>query len=623
LKVGVDDLVIKDLEARQRFIGACVGLQVSNMAVEAIPVLQNHYDCIKEENVDLPDPNSAVLSKEISVTALSEDDKVQLYVEVVDPSTHREKSYHARDCPYFSCIVPFSGDCKLDESDVDQKCVVSNWLGAVWCSPMISLISTAKTDAASFNKLKSVLRLFLSRVKGTRWVDRTQVCVPVAATVSALRGFFGIMCHVPCAGGCTRDDVDFICPASRGSAAAIISEIPVAGRILMTQVKDCWQDEVQSFHVARVKDLEYSPALDLATQCLDDLVASYQSKQTDVSGLVKKVNSILQEFLQLLPKLEGQRPLWHEDFLPVFVRVARAVTAVKRDYSVLPDGIEGALQKLAAVVKGIRSKKAFPSELQVTLNAMVQSNVHAGAVATIKEAAAKYVELPSYEHMLDMGKKLSGQPSLPPDASKCLEDAFVVMVKLLREGLELGFEVCEARTTFLKACEGRFGDANDNEKYRTMWLSIFMEMTNVHKAEVEMAASSDLEANLRDASIRDVSTKLRALGDALTSGAQQAQENPQQNVCYTGFMKSYGAWREGITKNLQDNVTEMVKDHCKTMNSTVHKLRQICRGAAGGKNWYDAADMTGGKTWLENYKSLLFPLKKAQAQTLLDALEKA
>ena len=55
-------------------------------------------------------------------------------------------------------------------------------------------------------------------------------------------------------------------------------EIPGAGRILMTQVKDVLQDEVQRFHVARVKDEEYAPALDFATRSLFELVTDTETR---------------------------------------------------------------------------------------------------------------------------------------------------------------------------------------------------------------------------------------------------------------------------------------------------------------------------------------------------------
>ena len=587
------------------------------MAIEGIPQLQKFYDTITEENTELPDPNCAVFGKKFGIVAIS-DGKTTLWVEVVDPAMHRELKFHARDRPYFSCLQPFSGDCKLAD-DADHKCVVHNWLGTVWCSPMISLISTAKDDAASFTTLKNALRLFLSRVKGARWVDRQQVAVPVAATVSALRGLYGIMCHVPCAGGCTRDDVDFISPAGRGAAAAIITEIPVAGRILMTQVKDAWQDEVQRFHVVRVKDEEYSPALDLATQSLDDLITGFESKKVDVSDLVAKSNSILHSFLQLLPKLEQQRPLWHDFFLPVFIRVARAVITVKQELAVVPNGTSGALSNMAAVCKGIR-KKTLPDDLESTLTTMVRSDIQDGVALLITTAAKAYAESPSHVHMVELAKKLAGQPSLPPSVNESLEGAFIASCKLLREGLELGFEICEARTTFLKGCEGRLPE--DDEKYRVVWLGIFMEMTNVHKAEVEMAASGDLPAGNRDASICAVSAALRTLGDAVTTAAQEVQGSQHHNACYAGFMKSFGVWREAIIKNLKDNVIENVKEHARAMNSVVSKLKQISRGAAGGKTWFDGEE-DATKPWLEVYTDKLVPIKKGQLQTLLANTEKA
>ena len=77
--------------------------------------------------------------------------------------------------------------------------------------------------------------------------DRVSQIVSLTAAQQAMRGWLCLLSPVPGDGGCSLADVEFLYPSSNYNRAAIISQIAVAGRVMMNMVRTEAEDKAQDY----------------------------------------------------------------------------------------------------------------------------------------------------------------------------------------------------------------------------------------------------------------------------------------------------------------------------------------------------------------------------------------
>ena len=407
--------------------------------------------------------------------------------------------------------------------------------------------------------------------------------------------------------------MEFLYPSSNYNRAAIISQIAVAGRVMMNMVRTEAEDKAQDYILHAPTEVDAASVL---RNMLSQLAGIAEPDDGEQFGSLPHVDVVVQAHAALIQTYKKDlREGWDEVFGP---QVQQTVGAILVNMTSLsdqpPEEVTAMLRRLVSFCESVPSM----SEIAAKLRTVVTGWVSRCCSNQVEQLAKQVLATPSKQLIIQLSQLVATKPEVNAQAKDALAEVFPAILNHV--GQSPIDELPAGYITDLKDLNAALVECLKDTK-----VGAAVETWHGHIVFWE-SASRNMSCLGAASEEGEVQMVLRELVVSLDKCRKDHLSISFEHDATLGaLLTGYGwmvaeSWCCNAQVNLASACDKLRTAKAKSLASSTMKLKQICRGSSGGKPWFKGKE---GAPWTDVYDATLAKVQKNQLSDLLDAVSKA